>query len=451
MSSFAKFEEVFFLPGQTTERKDHVPQICILGLGYVGLPLALSFAMEGQPVIGVDTNRELIQQLKAGITYHKESFEGKSIQEILREQLEAGSFVPKEEVPSGCTIYIITVGIPVVKKEPFYEPLLQALRMVREVLKKGDLVLLRSTVPPGFSEQIARPLLEEKGLRAGIDFNLAYSSERIAEGKAFEEFRNMPVVVAGLSEECCRRAEKVLGLIARAPIYRASSMTAVETAKLFENISRDVNIAMVNEFAAFCRAVGLNTQEVISLANTHKRVNLLQPGPGVGGYCLPNALYYLLPRAREKELSLPLLTTARQVNDSIPASVSQMVFSALAAKGVSPAEAKIAVLGLAMKDYSSDDRQSPAWIIIRQLQERGVAVSIFDPAVPYEGPLKASSLEDCLRDSDCLLILARQKEIPFSSIPELLSLMKPKPVVIDTRFVFTKEEISQRGGVYYSL
>ena len=298
-------------------------KVAMFGLGFVGLPLALSFSMRGCQVIGVDIDEELVSQLNQGQSHHLESYEGRGIEDILREQLDAGRF---RAVTDGriamqeCDHIIVTVGIPVEKQAHDMKPLLSVCHTIGQGLKKGDLVLIRSTVIPGTTREVILPILEEEsGLKAGQDFDLAYSSERIAEGRAFHEFEHMPAALAGWDEEATRRAFELISIVTKAPITQASCMEVVETSKVMENISRDVDIAMSNEFALFCKSMGIDIFEVVAVANTHQRVNLLTPGPGVGGYCLPNALYYLLPKAQELDVPLRLLTTARQVNDDMPA------------------------------------------------------------------------------------------------------------------------------------
>ncbi|HBX48274.1 MAG TPA: nucleotide sugar dehydrogenase, partial [Clostridiaceae bacterium] len=186
--------------------------------------------------------------------------------------------------------------------------------------------VIRSTVIPGTTEEIILPALEEEShMKAGKDFFLAYSSERIAEGKAFEEFAYMPTVVAGINSESAKRAKELLSVVCKTEIITASCIKVVETSKVFENVQRDVNIAMVQEFARFCEAIGIDTFEVVNVANTHKRVKLLTPGPGVGGYCIPNAYYYIEPKAKEAGVSLDILKLCRHKNEMLPETIVDML------------------------------------------------------------------------------------------------------------------------------
>ncbi|HEX3031558.1 MAG TPA: nucleotide sugar dehydrogenase [Bacillota bacterium] len=265
-------------------------------MGFVGLPLALSFALRGCEVYGVDVNEELVAELKDGVTHHLEHYHNTPIQSVLKDQLAAGRFKPTSDATAAmaeCTTFIMTVGIPVVDGEHTFAHVEGCARTIGKGLKPNDLVLVRSTLIPGMTRNFIRPIIEEEsGLNAEEDFYLGYSSERIAEGKAFDEFENMPTLVSGIDRASRDKAAEILGIVTKADLVPASAIEVVETAKVMENISRDVNIAMVNEFARFTKALGIDIFEVIKVANTHKRVKLLAPGPGVGGYCIPNALHY---------------------------------------------------------------------------------------------------------------------------------------------------------------
>uniref|UniRef100_A0A7C2EJ77 Nucleotide sugar dehydrogenase n=1 Tax=Ammonifex degensii TaxID=42838 RepID=A0A7C2EJ77_9THEO len=411
-------------------------EIAVFGLGFVGLPLSLCFTLAGCRVTGVDVNAGLVEEINRGITHHQEQYRGTPIQDILRQELARGSFRattdPREALASVQDI-IVTVGLPVAGGEPDAGLLAACLRSVAAGLKPGDLVLVRSTLVPGMMRRLVKPLLEESGLRAGKDFYLGYAPERIAEGRAFEEFVTMPVVVSGINEESLIEAAGLLKLITRAEVYPASSFEVAEVAKLIENISRDVNIALVNELSAVTQALGVSIFEVVRLANTHKRVKLLQPGPGVGGYCLPNAFYYLLPVAQEAGVELELMPAARRVNDAMPRRVAATVLRLLP---VPPAQARVAVLGLAMKDFSSDSRQSPALKVVEHLEEAGVKVRAFDPVVPRIYPFQVESLEKAMDGAHGAVILARQKGMTLEDPAVFARFLDPAaPFVVDAKNV----------------
>lgn len=410
-------------------------KVAVFGLGFVGLPLALSFAMRGCSVYGVDINEELVAEINAGVTHHQESYRGEGIRQILRRELDAGRFTATTRpaaAMAACDNIIITVGLPVSDGVPYTGHLEECARSVAAGLKPGDLVVVRGTLVPGMTRGLVLPILEESGLKAGRDFDLAYSSERIAEGKAFEEFESMPGLVSGYDQRAALRAGEMLSVVTKAELAVASSFEVVETAKVVENVSRDVNIAFVNELTKFTKVLGVDVFEVIALANTHKRVNLLAPGPGVGGYCIPNALHYLAPRADELGVNLALMKTARNVNEEMPAHVVSLVMKHLR---VPPSEAKVAVLGIAMKDYSSDDRCSPALKIIHLLERAGVEVRAYDPAVPTKYPFSVDSLDQALSGAHGAIALARQEGLDYSNLNLFKKLMSGEgtPFVIDTK------------------
>lgn len=419
--------------------------VCVIGLGYVGLPLALMFSMKGYKVYGVDINLELIEELKKGITHHLESCNGKSIQEILNESLEKELFTPTTDLKdalSKCNDIIVTVPIPVFNRKPYFNYLIDCAKSIKDGLRKGHFILLRSTVVPGTTRNVFLPILEESGLKCGKDFYLAYASERIAEGRAFEEFENMPTALAAYDEESKKRAEKLIRTISKAEIAFGSSFEVIETSKVIENLQRDINIAMVNEFERFTKKLGIDIFEVIKIANTHSRVNLLYPGPGVGGFCIPNAFFYLNAKAEEIGVDLALSKTARMFNEGIPAYISDLTMDAIGKYNV---DKKVAILGIAMKDYSSDDRLSPAHDIIKLLIDRGVDVKVFDPAVKSNFSNKAETLQEAMKDCHVVLILAKQKGIDFSNIKSYTT-VNPL-IVIDTRNVYTKEDAEKNGFI----
>lgn len=410
-------------------------KLAVIGLGFIGLPLSLSYAMKGAKVIGIDVSDSLIEEINEGKSHHLEYYQGKSLQDILKDQLAQGNFrgtTSYEEAASQVNNYIITVGIDVKHGDPQFAHLQTAMESLASVLKKGDTVLLRSTVVPGTTEEMVKPILERSGLVAGEDFYLAYSSERIAEGRAFEEFIQMPLAVGGINDRSQHKAKELLQVVTEAPVHEATIKT-VETAKVIENVQRDVNIAMVQEFARLAEAMGIDTFDLIKTANTHSRVNLLTPGPGVGGYCLPNALYYLLPKAEEHQVSLDLLRQARQINDHIPQFIADEVAMAIEQQGKRVSDSKVAVLGLAMKDFSNDDRISPAHDVVHLLQAKGLPVQAYDPAVPSQYEYKVQSLAEAVEGADALIYLTVQEEFIELDWDKIVEQMKSKAVLYDAK------------------
>lgn len=430
-------------------------KVCIFGQGFVGLPLALSFAFRGCETTGVDINENLVNEANNGITHHTEKFNGITIQEILNEELKEKRYKATTDGASAveeCNNIIVTVGIPIKDGKHMMNYLESVCITIGKNLKKEALVIIRSTVIPGTTEEFILPILErESGMKAGEDFYLAYSSERIAEGKAFDEFANMPTLVAGINEKSCERAVDLLKVVCKAEVIKASCIKVVETSKVFENVQRDVNIAMVQEFARFTEALGIDIFEVVKLANTHRRVNLLTPGPGVGGYCIPNAYHYIAPKAEEMGIDIGLLKLSREKNAALPEFIVNKVEELLYKQGKDISSAKVAVLGLAMKDYSNDDRISPPVDICRILVERGVEVRAFDPAVITEYAFKVNNQDEALRNADVVIMLAKQNNMILDDCEYMSKLMNEKAICIDTKALVNKRDAENHGIKYWVI
>ncbi|MCD6426883.1 MAG: nucleotide sugar dehydrogenase [Caldisericaceae bacterium] len=428
--------------------------IAIFGLGFVGLPLALTYTMFGKKVYGVDINSEYIKELRQFQTHILENYKGKTINEILKESIEKGLFVPTnspEEALKNVTNIIVTVGIPIergtLKKEVFSN----AIHTIGKCLKKGDTVLIRSTIPPGTTRNIVKPILEkESNLICCKDFYLAYSSERIAEGKAFEEFQTMPVAVGAMDEESKKRAVKLLSIINKEKIYEASCPEVVEISKLMENSSRDVNIALSNELASLTEALNVDTLEVIEVANTHKRVHLLTPGIGVGGHCIPYSSLYIFDKSDELNLPMKLLHTAREINDRRPLDVLKTIENKLKDLGKEIENSRFAIIGVAMKDNSSDISESPAMRLKDLILQAGGNLLWFDPNVKGNFPLRASNTEEALKDADVVIIPIKQDNIRLS-LEKISANAKKGAIIFDARRLIDKESAEKEGFIYITV
>ncbi len=428
--------------------------IAIFGLGFVGLPLALTYTMFGKKVYGVDINSEYIKKLMQFQTHILENYKGKTINEILKESIEKGLFVPTdspEEALKNATNIIVTVGIPIergtLKKEVFSN----AIHTIGKYLKKGDTVLIRSTIPPGTTRNIVKPILEkESNLICCKDFYLAYSSERIAEGKAFEEFQTMPVAVGAMDEESKKRAVKLLSIINKEKIYEASCPEVVEISKLMENSSRDVNIALSNELASLTEALNVDTLEVIKVANTHKRVHLLTPGVGVGGHCIPYSSLYIFDKSDELNLPMKLLHTAREINDRRPLDVLKTIENKLKNLGKEIENSRFAIIGVAMKDNSSDISESPAMRLKDLILQAGGNLLWFDPNVEGNFPLRASNTEEALKDADVVIIPIKQDNIRLS-LEKISANAKKGAIIFDARRLIDKESAEKEGFIYITV
>lgn len=428
--------------------------LAVFGLGCVGLPLALSYSMKGYKVYGVDVSVKLINELKQGMTNLMESRGSKTITEILQESLQAGNFLPSTnpfEALMVCDKLILTVGIYPDGKNLNFVPLQNACSTIAQGLKKGDTVIIRSTLVPGTTEEKLVPLLENSGLKAGTDFYLAYSPERISEGKAFQEFESIPAIISGINPQSMKMGRKMIKMISKAAPIPVSDIKTAETVKVIENIHRDANIAIAHQFAGFCRDLHINVFEVIEAVNTHPRVNLLIPGPGVGGYCIPNALSYLSHKAGELGTDIALLELCRNLNSAIPLKIANEVKDQILSSGKNLNKAKVAVLGIAMKDYCSDDRQSPVINIINHLNNMGLSVKAFDPCVASKYAFKTDSIEQCAEKADLLLIAVVQKGIRYNDFDLFKRLMNENPILFDTKNIIDKTKAGKYGFKMVSI
>jgi len=416
-------------------------KLAIVGLGYVGLPLALTYALDGFQVSGVDIDPRRIESIKASSLGMREDFDGIPVNDVLRTCLANGSLNVTsrfDELPKDVATFIITVGIPIDHAWALDMSMLAgACADLGKLLKKGDLVICRSTVPVGTTRGLVLTTLErESGLVAGTDFDLAYSSERIAEGHAYDEFRNMPLVVGGINRRSLDRATQVLGAVNREPVFKASSIELVEAAKMFENAQRDVNIAIADQLARFANRFDIPTWELIEACNTHSRVKILMPGIGVGGHCIPYASPYLFGSlASQDECNdlLPTFASARHANAAQPHYIAERMsrrMSGLAGKHV-------LFVGIAMKDYSDDITVSPAVDLARALAKAGAQVHVVDSIAeaPREFGREMDIDAGCLW-ADAVVLPIRQGNVDYEGLKKLVVAAAGRVILCDFRGVF---------------
>jgi len=399
----------------------------IIGLGYVGLPLAVAFAQEGCDVVAVDLDARKIAAIEAGESY---------IEDVSSEQLREISgrihATPRYARLAKADAVLICVPTPLTgNREPDLGPLLDATRALSEVLQSDQLVVLESTTYPGTTRERVAPLLEESGLAAGRDFHLAFSPERVDPGREDFTLRNTPKVLGGLTEACAERAEALYGLVCE-QLVRVSSPEAAELTKLLENIFRSVNIALVNELAMLTDRMGIDIWEVVEASAT-KPYGFMRfdPGPGMGGHCLPVDPFYLSWRAREFDMATEFIELAGKVNQQMPYHCVAKAQRALNDAGLPVKGARVAVLGVSYKPGVGDIRGSPALKIISLLRDLGADVSYHDPHVPALADFELTSrpLEQALTDADLAMIVTAHPSLD----PELVA--KRARLVVDLRGV----------------
>lgn len=428
-------------------------RVAVVGLGHVGLPIALRLAIEGVRTVGVDIDREHLRRLGAGETNLVETWRGQPIQMILRRALTSDLLTLSAEAPvalAGCSDCVVTVGIPVSEGILDFTSFRSVIATAASSLPPEALLMVRSTIPAGTMQSVVAPLAREAGRRLGGDLLLAYCPERMAEGAALEEVASLPLVVAAEDALSLERAKRLLSSLGARECIPTHDFRLAELVKAVENAYRDLNIAFANEMAALCRALGVDTAQLVRTANTHPRVQMLLPGPGVGGFCLPNAHHYLAHAALERGVPLTLTAQARAVNDGVPALVADLVREGLIQAGKSLDGAKVAVLGVAMKSFCGDDRLSPVYPLIDELVRRGARVASFDPAVATGCAVGASSQGEAVRDADAVVVAARQDGLDLD--PEsLVRLMNPRPVIVDTRDAVDRLRAADLGCILLAV
>jgi UDP-N-acetyl-D-glucosamine dehydrogenase len=390
----------------------------VIGLGYVGLPLAVAFAAEGCEVIAVDVDTRKVQAIAAGESYI-EDVPSEQLAQVAGRMHPSSSYAPLAEADA----VLICVPTPLTRnREPDLGPLIDSSRALAGVLQRGQLVVLESTTYPGTTRERVLPLLEESGLVAGRDFHLAFSPERVDPGRTDFTLRNTPKVVGGLTEACAERAEALYGLICDR-LVRVSTPEAAELTKLLENIFRSVNIALVNELAMLTDRMGIDIWEVVDAAATKPYGFMrFEPGPGMGGHCLPVDPFYLSWRAREFDMATEFIELAGKVNQQMPYHCVAKVERALNDAGLPVKGARIAILGVSYKPGVGDTRESPALKIITLLQALGGEVSYHDPHVPQlpEFDLQSTPLEQLTEHADLAVIVTAHPSVDHTRLAERL-------------------------------
>ncbi len=388
-----------------------INSLCVIGLGYIGLPYAVTFAAHGLNVHGVDVNPRVVQSLQAGKIHIHET----GLQDVLDEALRVGRLTVSSQ-PVEADAFIIAVPTPF-QHEKFGEyngirfkladmrAVASAAEAILPFLRKGNLVILESTSPPRTTIELVAPILERSNLRAGIDFHLCYSPERMLPGNLLYELVNNARIIGGITPESARAARDLYKTFVQGEIHETDATTA-EMVKIMENATRDVNIALANEFARLAEKFGVDVWEAIRLANLHPRINILNPGPGVGGHCISVDPWFFVEAAPEVSA---LIYQARKVNDEQPHFVvekARQAFGELRNK-------RIAALGLAYKPDVDDLRESPAVEVVRLLQKDGAIVRAWEPFAPsakLEGIDMAADFDSAIKDMDAILLLVNHSQ-----------------------------------------
>lgn len=406
-------------------------KICVIGMGYIGLPTASTFAAHGVEVLGVDINPGIIETLNQGSIHIHEP----GLREAFTTAMQAGNFRAATQ-PEEADAFVIAVPTPFKEnasgdykgtnyKLADMRAVISAVESIVPYLRKGNLVVLESTSPPRTTIDLVAPILEKSTLKAGSDFHLCYSPERVLPGQILRELIENARVIGGVTPESAQAGLELYATFVKGQILKTDATTA-EMVKLMENTYRDVNIAIANEFSRLADKFGVDIWEAIPLANLHPRVKVLSPGPGVGGHCISVDPWFFVEAAPELT---PLIYHSRLVNDSQPGYVADVVGRALG----SLHGKKIAALGLAYKPDVDDLRESPAVEVVHLLQKEGaqvIACEPFKPDANLPGITIAANFEEAVKEADALLFLVKHTEFAKLSPQDVASQTRAR-IVID--------------------
>jgi UDP-N-acetyl-D-glucosamine/UDP-N-acetyl-D-galactosamine dehydrogenase len=418
-------------------------KVAVIGLGYVGLPLAYEFA-KGRDVVGFDINTKRIADLKNG---------NDRTREVSSEELSNSPrlhFTSDTADLKTCNFYIVTVPTPIDEhKIPDLSPLVSASKMLGTVLKRGDIVVYESTVYPGATEGTCVPILEQvSGLKFNIDFFAGYSPERVNPGDKLHKIPLIKKVTSGSTPEIAEIVNDLYGTIITAGTFKASSIAIAEAAKVIENTQRDLNIALMNEFALIFGILGIDTQEILAAAAT--KWNFLPFKPGlVGGHCIGVDPYYLTYRAQEVGYHPEVILAGRRINDRMGKHVSECVIKLMLRKGIHVADSRVLVLGLAFKENCPDIRNSRVVDVIEEMRSFNTHVDVYDPWVSSEEASHEYGLQmlpaiNNREPYDAIIVAVGHSEFASMGVEKLRAICAPNAVIYDIKSIFDKSATDGR-------
>ena len=415
-----------------------VDRIGVVGLGYVGLPLAIAFSRQFS-VTGFDVSEARVRTLREGVDYTNEVSTG----ELQQSSLEITS---NPEDLRGCSVLIVTVPTPVDDScRPDFSNLRDACSLIGKVIDSGAIVVFESTVYPGATEEICAPVLEAaSGLKSGLGFKLGYSPERINPGDKEHPLEQIVKVVAGQDAETTEKLAALYGSIIKAGIHKASSIKVAEAAKVIENTQRDINIALMNEISKICDLVGIRTSEVLAAAGT--KWNFLRFYPGlVGGHCIGVDPYYLTAKAEQLGYHPEVILSGRRINDGMGSHIAQRAVKLLAINGRPLRDARVGILGLTFKENVPDIRNSKVEDIYRELCEFGISPQVHDPLADADAAQRefgiALSPLDSLRNLDVLIYAVSHRDYDEMGVAAVQDMVAPGGIIIDVKSVIAPGDL----------
>ncbi|UCG03441.1 MAG: nucleotide sugar dehydrogenase [Candidatus Heimdallarchaeota archaeon] len=444
---------MFSLEELSKKISDGSAKVGVIGLGYVGLPLAILMSKRFK-VVGFEKSKEIIEQLKNGKSPFTDVTES-----LLTERLGNTLLLSDNEKDLGdCDFLIICVPTPLdYEKKPDLSYIKTACRSIQTFLKKGQFVILESTSYPGTTEEIMIPLFEKSGLKAGEDFGVAYSPERVDPGNKKFKVENIPKVVGGINETCTEIAAKLYESVLEAKVIRTRDCKTAEAAKIAENIFRDVNIALANELALIFERMGINAWEVIDIACT-KPFGFMPfyPGAGVGGHCIPLDPLYLSYQAKKYEFIPRFIELSGEINDFMPIHTINLLIEGLKRVNKKITKSTITIFGIAYKRDVKDTRESPSRIIIEQIISSGGNAKIFDPfakeiETKYGKYKSEKDAEQAVKNSDAIVIVVDHTIFTEEFLSNLIKTMD-EPVIVDCKNVL-KEGLKGicEDGIYLGI
>lgn len=442
--------------GYTLRRMVKHQKLCVIGLGFVGLPLGATLAELGYRVTGIDVAPRILATLRAG----KAPFEEAGLQALLDKVL-GKSFIVSDRIKQGShDVYIIAVGTPIddETKQPIMEYVEGASRAIGRALKKGDLVIMRSTVPIGTTRKIVLPLLEEEsGLKGGKDFDLVFAPERLVSGKALAELKELPQIIGGLTGgKDVERASALFSTMTPL-IVPVENLEAGEMGKLIDNTYRDLHFAYANQMARLAEKVGIDmTRLAHDVNNGYKRNRIPTPSPGVGGICLKKDPFLLMYSGKEYGYHPALTEAARELNAQMPAHVAERALVLLSAAGKEPRASTVFVLGFAFKGkpVTSDTRDAPTTTVVQALQKAECTVLGYDPVVPNEHlaslNVEPVSIEEGFKRANAVIIMTNHPEFESMPIEKLIASMEKPSALLDGWHLFDPATFREIPDFYYA-
>jgi len=435
--------------------------IAVVGFGYIGTVIGAVLADRGWPVTGIDVRQTVVDEINLGKTTVPEP----GLNELVANNVRVGRLRATTDFGALADndFVVVTVGTPLGPDfEPIVDDIKAAARAVGEHLHKGHLVILKSTVPPDTTEKLVQPILEEtSGLRAGVDFGLAFCPERLAEGQAIHELTSIPVVVGAVEERSARACSTLWRHALGVDSIVVDDPRTAEMVKLADNMWVDLNVALANELAKVCDRLGMDALQVIDAANTMPKggrdANILRPSMGVGGYCLTKDPWFVNHLGQSVGLDLAIPRTSRTVNDTMPAYTYGLLKQLLAEQGKAIETSRIAVLGIAFKNNTGDCRLTPTKYVVDLLEESGCALTVHDPWVGAEEALTVTKIpltadiESAVEGVDALVVLAGHRQFHQIPLARLAELAAARCVFLDGRNSFDPAAVRAAGFAYKGI